>query len=145
MSADTDPRLRTLIAAFESLTPDTVDALAALYAADATFRDPFNDVRGRAAVARIFSHMFEQVGAPRFEVHSAMSEGDAAWLDWTMHFTMRGQALQIVGATRLRFDDAGCVVEHRDYWDAAQALYEKLPVIGGAMRWLRRRLAVPGL
>ncbi|WP_439535463.1 nuclear transport factor 2 family protein [Methyloversatilis sp.] len=145
MSADTDLRLRTLIAAFESLTPDTVDALAALYAADARFRDPFNDVRGRAAVARIFSHMFEQVGAPRFEVHSAMSEGDAAWLDWTMHFTMRGQALQIVGATRLCFDDAGCVAEHRDYWDAAQELYEKLPVIGGAMRWLRRRLAVPGL
>ncbi|MDP3871923.1 MAG: nuclear transport factor 2 family protein [Methyloversatilis sp.] len=145
MSADTDPRLRTLIAAFESLTPDTVDALAALYATDARFRDPFNDVRGRAAVARIFSHMFEQVGAPRFEVHSAMSESDAAWLDWTMHFTMRGQALQIVGATRLCFDDAGCVAEHRDYWDAAQELYEKLPVIGGAMRWLRRRLAVPGL
>lgn len=145
MSADTDLRLRTLIAAFESLTPDTVDALAALYAADARFRDPFNDVRGRAAVARIFSHMFEQVGAPRFAVHSAMSEGDAAWLEWTMHFKMRGQALQIVGATRLQFDDAGYVVEHRDYWDAAQELYEKLPVIGGAMRWLRRRLAVPGL
>ncbi|MDP3289555.1 MAG: nuclear transport factor 2 family protein, partial [Methyloversatilis sp.] len=115
MSPDTDLRLRALIAAFESLTLDTVDRLAALYAADATFRDPFNDVRGRAAVARIFSHMFEQVDSPRFEVHSAMSEGDAAWLDWTMHFTMRGQALQIVGATRLRFDDAGCVAEHRDY------------------------------
>lgn len=145
MSADTDLRLRTLITAFEALTPDTVEALASLYSADARFRDPFNDVRGRAAVARIFGHMFEQLDSPRFEVHSAMSEGDTAWLDWTMHFAMRGQALQIVGATRLRFDDAGCVAEHRDYWDAAQELYEKLPVIGSAMRWLRRRLAVPGL
>lgn len=135
-----DARLDRLIAAFESLAPDSVDALAGLYAEDATFRDPFNDVRGRASVARIFGHMFEQVGSPRFEVHSAMCDGADAWLDWTMHFTMRGQVLRIEGATRLRFDDAGRVAEHRDYWDAAQELYEKLPLLGALMRTLRRRL-----
>ncbi|MGC4404732.1 nuclear transport factor 2 family protein [Methyloversatilis sp. MC4-4] len=136
-----DDRLRTLISAFERLTPATVDTLAALYADDAHFRDPFNDVRGRAAVARIFGHMFEQVEAPRFEVHSAMSDGDAAWLEWTMHFVMRGRAQTIVGATRLRFDAQGLIVEHRDYWDAAQELYEKLPLIGSVLRAIRRRLA----
>jgi hypothetical protein len=25
-----------------------------------------------------------------------------------------------------------------DYWDAAEELYEKLPVLGGLMRWLKR-------
>ena len=135
-----DARLRTLISAFESLTPATVDTLAALYADHAHFCDPFNDVRGRAAVARIFSHMFEQVETPRFKVHSAMCEGDAAWLEWTMHFVMRGRAQSIVGATRLRFDAQGRVIDHRDYWDAAQELYEKLPLIGFVLRALRRRL-----
>lgn len=28
---------------------------------------------------------------------------------------------------------------HRDYWDAAEELYEKLPVLGDLMRWLRRQ------
>lgn len=133
--------LERLIAAFETLEPQHVDGLAMLYADDAHFRDPFNDVRGRVAVARIFSHMFEQVEAPRFEVHSAMGEGDAAWLEWTMHFVMRGRAQTIVGATRLRFDAQGLIVEHRDYWDAAQELYEKLPLIGSVLRAIRRRLA----
>lgn len=136
-----DLRLDRLVTAFEALTPGTVDVLAALYAEGAHFRDPFNDVRGRAAVARIFSHMFEQVDAPRFEVHSAMSEGADAWLDWTMHLELRGRAMKIEGATRLRFDGAGQVAEHRDYWDAAQELYEKLPLVGGLMRWLRRKLS----
>ncbi len=135
-----DARLENLVAAFEALTPATVDAVAAHYAHDARFRDPFNDVRGRAAVACIFSHMFEQVEAPRFEVHSAMCQGDDVWLEWTMHFRMRGRAQRIEGASRLRFDAAGRVAEHRDYWDAAQELYEKLPLIGALMRWLRRRL-----
>jgi steroid delta-isomerase len=136
-----DPRLDRLVKAFEALTPATVDVLATLYAEGAHFRDPFNDVRGRAAVAHIFRHMFEQVDAPRFEVHSAMSEGADAWLDWTMHLEMRGRTMKIEGATRLRFDGAGQVAEHRDYWDAAQELYEKLPLIGGLMRWLRRKLS----
>lgn len=135
-----DDRLERLVSAFESLVPTSVDALAALYAEDAHFRDPFNDVRGRAAVARIFEHMFEQLDAPRFKVHSAMSDGADAWLEWTMYLQLRGRALSIEGATRLSFDDGGRVIEHRDYWDAAHELYEKLPVLGSLMRWLRRRL-----
>lgn len=136
-----DDRLRTLISAFETLTPATVDSLAALYADDARFRDPFNDVRGRAAVARIFSHMYSQVDAPRFEVTSSQCVADTAWLEWVMHFEMRGRPQAIVGATRLLFDTQGRVTDHRDYWDAAQELYEKLPLIGSVLRAIRRRLA----
>ena len=29
----------------------------------------------------------------------------------------------------------------RDYWDAAEELYEKLPIVGTLMRWLKRRAA----
>jgi hypothetical protein len=28
---------------------------------------------------------------------------------------------------------------HRDYWDAAEELYEKLPWVGALMRWLKKR------
>jgi hypothetical protein len=31
------------------------------------------------------------------------------------------------------------VSEHRDYWDAAEELYEQIPVLGAVMRWLKRR------
>jgi hypothetical protein len=27
---------------------------------------------------------------------------------------------------------------HRDYWDAAEELYEKLPLLGSLMRWWKR-------
>jgi len=40
--------------------------------------------------------------------------------------------------TLLKFDAAGKVNYHRDYWDAAEELYEKLPLIGPLMRGLRR-------
>jgi ketosteroid isomerase-like protein len=132
----TDPRAAALIARYETLTPATLDELVELYAEDCRFKDPFNDVRGRAAVRRVFAHMFATVKAPRFVVTEALVEGDRCFLGWDFH----AGGLVIRGASHLRLDAAGLVVAHRDYWDAAEELYEKLPVLGALMHWLKRRL-----
>ena len=55
-----------VIAFFESITPQTLDQLASVYATDARFKDPFNDVRGLPAVRRVFDHMFVALRQPRF-------------------------------------------------------------------------------
>jgi steroid Delta-isomerase len=146
-SLTSDPRLQAICKAYELLTPESVGTLATLYAPNARFSDPFNSVQGRAAVARVFSHMYEQVDEPRFQIDSAAAHGDVAFLSWTMSFgdlkangpgTPRSQ---IVGCTRLRFAADGLVAEHVDFWDPAAQLYEKVPVLGWVLRWIRQRLA----
>jgi steroid Delta-isomerase len=117
------------------------EGIAALYAADARFKDPFNEVQGTAAIARIFEHMFATVDAPRFVVTTRIVQGEQAMLGWDFHLTLRGQAVIIHGVTHLRFDTAGKVSLHRDYWDAAEELYARLPLIGRLMRLLQRRLS----
>nr|WP_028312078.1 nuclear transport factor 2 family protein [Derxia gummosa] len=139
-----DPRTAAIVAAWEGLTPATVPALLARYADDARFRDPFNDVRGHAAIARILDHMFRSLGSPRFMVTSAVTEGEDAFLIWDFSFHRTGgRPMSIHGVTHLRFAADGRVALHRDYWDAAEELYAKLPVIGAVMRWLRGKLATP--
>lgn len=131
-----DPRVTALIQHYEALRPEGLDALVARYAEHCRFKDPFNEVQGRAAVRRIFEHMFETVKAPRFVVRDVLVDGEQCFLGWDFHagdFVIRG-------ASHLRFDAAGQVSEHRDYWDAAEELYEKLPVLGSLMRLLKRRL-----
>ena len=133
--------LDALIAWYENLRPETVAEAVRFYAGDAYFRDPFNEVRGVAAIERIFRHMFVQVDAPRFLVTSRFAGEDGAMLLWDFHFRTRGigaQAMCITGASHLRFDAAGRVAEHRDYWDAAGELYARLPLIGAPMRLLLR-------
>ena len=120
---------------------DDLDRLPLLYADDAHFKDPFNDVRGLPAVRAIFEHMFASVDAPRFAVLTALAEGDQAFLTWDFHFATRGRPMCIHGGTHLVFATDGRVALHRDYWDAAEELYEKLPVLGALMRWLKRRAA----
>jgi hypothetical protein len=34
------------------------------------------------------------------------------------------------------------VVEHIDYWDAAEQIYERLPVLGNVLRPIRERLGL---
>jgi hypothetical protein len=142
---DTDPRLARLAAFYESLSPGTLDRLGELYAASARFIDPFNDVTGLEPLRRVFEHMFQTLGAPRFVVVDAQAGERSGFLLWTFHFRRAdGREQQILGTTHLRFDDQGLVLLHHDHWDAAGQLYETLPVLGMLMRWLRRRLSASG-
>ena len=126
---------------YETLAPDTLDQLSGLYAADARFKDPFNDVVGIAAITGIFRHMFTTVEAPRFEVTTRLLTGREAMLGWDFHLRLRGRPVVIRGVTHLSFDTDGLVCLHRDYWDAAEELYMTLPVIGWLMRRLRKALS----
>ena len=46
----------------------------------------------------------------------------------------------VPGMTHLRFDGDGKITSHRDLFDAAEGFYEALPVIGGVLRAIKRRL-----
>ena len=126
---------------FESLTRDTAGSVGRYYAPEAFFKDPFNEVTGVAPIGRVFAHMFDQVDGPRFRILERWEASHGAMLTWEFHFQLkRDAAPQVVrGASHLRFAPDGRIAYHRDYWDAAEELYAKLPVIGPVMRFLQRR------
>jgi len=132
-----------VIAFFETLTPQSLSGLADIYAQGARFKDPFNDVQGLDAIAHIFGHMFVALQKPRFVITRQVSQGDDCFITWDFYFYLASYQpsveQKIAGATHLVFDAAGRVQVHRDYWDAAEELYEKLPLVGSLMRWLKRR------
>lgn len=137
--------LDPLVDFFESMSPGSVDGIDALYASDAYFKDPFNEVRGVEKVRQVFAHMFEQVDGPRFRVTERIVADNGAFLTWDFTFSFRpgGETVTVRGSSHLRFDAGGKVAYHCDYWDAAGELYTKVPVLGALMRLLRRRLSAP--
>ena len=142
MPRHADPRVQRLITLFEGLTAADLPRLDEVYSAQARFKDPFNTVQGVPAIQRIFAHMFKTLDGPRFTVLSAVAQGSDVFLTWDFRLRTRGvgaQDMVIHGASHLQFDADGRVALHRDYWDAAEELYEKLPVVGTLMRWLKRR------
>ncbi|MFY8016477.1 MAG: nuclear transport factor 2 family protein [Inhella sp.] len=134
------PHLQSLRAYFESLKPEDVPHMGRHYDKHAYFRDPFNEVRGLPQVQRIFTHMFATLEAPRFIVRDAFAEGDQAFLTWDFQFVSRGKPMQIHGSSHLKFAPDGKVKYHRDYWDAAEELWERVPLLGSLLRFLKKRL-----
>ena len=142
MSADALARLKSY---WESVTRDRLATLDSVYAPEAYFRDPFNEVRGLAELARIFGHMYDTLEEPRFTITETILEGDRAVLVWDFDFRVKAWKPDVVqrihGLSVVRFGADGRVTWHRDYWDAAGELYAKLPVVGPLMRFLARRMA----
>lgn len=139
-----ETRLRRFIEFFETLDRASVAQLGEIYAAGAQFRDPFNDVRGLTAIEAIFVDMFERTRSPRFIVTGSVLQGADAFVTWDFVFALGRRELRVQGCSHLRFDGRGLVDVHRDYWDVAGELYERLPVLGTLMRALRRRLSASG-
>ena len=133
-----NPPTQRVIGFFEHLTPEHLERLGEIYRDDASFRDPFHAVSGVDAIARIFHHMFATLEAPRFEILDAL-DGDArCLLTWNFHYRRERRTRLIHGASRIEFDGAGLIRRHHDYWDAAEAFYEKLPLLGSLLRAIRR-------
>ncbi|MCW5650916.1 MAG: nuclear transport factor 2 family protein [Ramlibacter sp.] len=131
---------------FTGLAPADVARMGEFYTADATFKDPFNEVRGLPAIQRIFSHMYEALEQPRFVITTRLVDGPQCFLVWEFRFGFRhfhkGVEQVVRGGSHLLLAPDGRISAHRDYWDAAEELYEKLPVVGAFMRWLRRRASL---
>ena len=132
-----------IVSLFTTFAPADVEKLGQYYSDDALFKDPFNEVQGLEAIQRIYTHMFETLAAPRFVITQQTTEGNSCWLVWEFHFRFRsmqrGRDQVVRGASHLLLAADGRIQTHRDYWDAAEELYEKLPLIGALMRWLKRQ------
>lgn len=143
MSDDIRAAVDRLCTYFETISPRSVARIGEFYTADARFKDPFNDVRGIPAIEQVFAHMFESLHGPRFVVTSRIVDGTQCFLVWEFRFRFKRfdtSTEQVVrGGSHLVLSADGLISDHRDYWDAAEELYEKLPVVGSFMRWLKQR------
>ena len=135
--------LQRVVRFFEHLQPADVAHLSRIYAVDAQFKDPFNEVQGLPEIERIFRHMYVALDRPHFVITGQLVDGAQAFLTWEFRFRFKRfdtHTLQTVrGGSHILFNEQGLVTLHRDYWDAAEELYEKLPWVGGLMRWLKKR------
>ena len=145
MTPTTDLReaVQRLADFYARLQPQDLDRLDRFYTPDARFKDPFNEVQGVPAIRAVFEHMYASLHEPRFVVTQQLVDGAQGFLVWEFRFRFQRwdqQTEQVVrGGSHLRLAADGRIAEHRDYWDAAEELYEKLPLLGGLMRWLKRR------
>ncbi len=136
--------LRQFAQNFAGLNKDNLERLGQLYSDDALFCDPLHEVRGLNNLQHYFAELYANVSELRFDFYGFDQVRDGeGYLRWTMSYhhprLAGGQLIRVEGCSHLLWHSK--VYRHRDYFDAGSLLYEHLPLLGTAIRWLKRRLA----
>ncbi|WP_300627534.1 nuclear transport factor 2 family protein [Pseudomonas sp.] len=135
--------LRRFGQTFATLDKHNLGLLDGLYSDDIVFADPLHEVHGLPELHRYFAQLYSNVEQLNFDFHGfdQTAEGEG-YLRWTMSFRhprlSGGKLIRVQGCSHLMWRDK--VYRHRDYFDAGALLYEHLPVLGGVISWLKRRM-----
>ncbi len=130
------------VAFWETVTPSGLDRLDRVFAPDIRFQDPFNDIRGHDALRAVLAPMFRHLDDPRFVVTRTADAGDGVWLlRWDFACRFRGRDWGFPGMSEVCLGPDGRAVAHIDHWDSGTHFYARLPLLGGVVRLIRRRMA----
>ncbi|MGP4844064.1 nuclear transport factor 2 family protein [Marinobacter sp. 1Y8] len=126
---------------FNKMSSDHIGDLADVYHNDARFTDPFTTVTGLPALKHYFENAYSNVIACQFDFSPVITDETGACLPWIMTLQHRrikgGKPITVHGISHLLVSEDR-IISHRDYFDAGELLYENLPVLGNAVRWLRK-------
>lgn len=119
-----------------------MDHFKMIYDENVRFKDPFNEVKGIESVYKIFAHMYRNLDDPRFIIKEYIEKENIAYVKWEFLFSFKNENEQEMfeGVSRLVMNEEGRVEEHIDYWDAAENMYEKMPIIGWILRTIKRKI-----
>jgi hypothetical protein len=86
--------------------------------------------------------MYRNLDDPRFFIMEYVEKGNIAYVKWEFHFSFKNESTQQMfeGVSRLEMSEEKRVIEHIDYWDVAEHMYEKMPLIGWMIRAIRRKI-----
>lgn len=131
---------------FSSFESDRIERLLPeTYARDVWFNDTLKTVSGAEALAHYLAESAAAVEACKVTIEDTTRTAQGEYfVRWRMMIRFRklrrGVDTWSVGMSHLRFDADGRVVYHQDYWNAADGLYEHIPLLGGLIRGIKRRL-----
>lgn len=120
----------------------SVEVFSTVYDDAVIFKDPFNEVTGLNGVHKIFEHMYNTLDDPKFIIKEYIDHQNVAYVKWDFIFTFKGeeQESSFEGVSRLEMNSSGKVISHIDFWDAAEHIYEKIPLLGSLIRFVKKKI-----
>jgi ketosteroid isomerase-like protein len=136
--------LTNFIDTYQNLSVDNLSDLKSVYHQDVVFQDPLHLLCGFDNLADYFDQLYQNVSACRFDIKQVIHQDNHAAVYWLMTYRHKqlkgGKSIEVEGHSLLIGQDDK-VIAHRDYLDLGQMFYEHVPLLGGIVRWLKRRAA----
>ena len=136
--------IENYIKTFENLNIKNLNKLSEIFNDNIIFKDPFNTIKGKQLVIKIFEKMFYQLDKPKFKVSDyafSKSKKNIIYLRWELSakFKNSSEFLNIEGMSEVGFNNLGKVISHIDYWDSLSQLLIKLPKVGFIINFFKQK------
>ncbi|WP_227803857.1 nuclear transport factor 2 family protein [Marinomonas profundi] len=127
---------------YQDVKHPRLDKIDDVYADDVFFKDPIHEIRGVATLHAYLSEMCANVHSGRFEYLDQLVSENTAYIKWNMHFKhpkLGNQIITVRGMSQVQFNER--IYFHEDVYDLGQLIYEHVPLLGAAVKGLKKRLA----
>lgn len=114
------------------------------YSGNAYLNDTLTTHRGAADIEKYFLKTSGSMTSCSVTIDDVARSGPDHYIRWTMVVAApalsKGQPVHSTGISQVRFDRDGKVALHQDFWDSGENFFGKLPVAGGVIGFIRKRL-----
>lgn len=136
--------LATFVENYEGLSTNNLHLIQKIYHQDVIFQDPAHCLIGLDKLEDYFASLYTNLSNCSFSIDKVLLDGEEAAIYWTMDFCHsklnRGKPVLVEGTSLIKGKE-GKVIQHRDYVDLGAMLYEHIPVLGGIVKTVKKRLS----
>ncbi len=130
---------------FTEYTHDNLSAnIEKVYAEKVYFRDAFKQFESAHEIREYMLAGLEPLESAEFVFTNVARNGGDFYLEWTMRLdfkkTPTGTWEESIGMTRMRFNSAGQVIFHQDYWDPTDIVYARIPIAKQLIAYVKKIL-----
>lgn len=119
----------------------STDDLLGIYTNEIVFVDPLGRIEGLDNLGHYFSGVYKNVISCRFDYLEECRLDNRTSIKWDMYFRhpklKGGQEITVRGVSLLEFADK--ITYHEDIYDVGSLIYEHVPLVGGPVRFLKKR------
>ncbi|PKL09039.1 MAG: limonene-1,2-epoxide hydrolase [Spirochaetae bacterium HGW-Spirochaetae-7] len=99
------------------------------------FRDSVQELRGIDEFTAMTERLIARSENLRMKVRNTAQEGPTIFLEWEMSLSFKKYPeSSIYGSSRVTLNDAGKIIEQRDYYDIWGDIFDNIPKFGTAYR-----------
>ncbi len=129
---------------YENFDIQSILKLSEIYSEDVEFLDPIASHKGLVQLRHYFERLLKGCTSCRFDIKEAQIGKEQGWIRWRMLFSHPrlngGKIIEIDGMSILKISN-NKIHYQRDFYDLGAMIYEQLPLIGGIVSRIRKRMA----
>ncbi len=130
---------------FDKLSSSNLHLVDEFYDKNTVFQDPVHQLKGSQAVKAYYAGLYKNVESIRFEYGKSIESGDVVSLTWRMYLkapAIDSKGITVDGVSLITFGGPeGKAIEHRDYFDMGEFIYERLPILKSIIKYIKGRLS----